>query len=54
MMEQKRDRSVASRNVRVTPEFRENPDIAKLARALLAIAQKLSENEPAKDGKEAP
>ncbi len=43
MMEQKHGRPAASRNVRVTPEFRERPDIAKLARGLLAIARKLSE-----------
>jgi len=42
---QRRGRVAASRNVRITPEFREKPDIEKLARALLAIANKTAEKE---------
>jgi hypothetical protein len=38
-----RGRPAASRNVRVTPEFREKPDIEQLARVLLNIADKLKE-----------
>ena len=39
------NKTTASRNVRVIPEFKENPDIEKLARALLAIANKMAEQE---------
>lgn len=34
----KRGRPVSSHNVSVTPEFREEPDIEKLGRVLIAIA----------------
>lgn len=34
----KRGRPIQSGNVRITPEFREKPDIEKLGRALIAIA----------------
>ena len=44
-VKQKRGRTSASRNVRVTPEFKEKPDIEKLARALLTVAQKMAEQE---------
>ena len=42
---QKHGRPANSRNVRVTPEFLEKPDIEKLARVLLAIAVKLAAKE---------
>lgn len=38
MDKKKRGRPESSHNVRVTPEFRETPDIEKLGRALIAIA----------------
>ena len=38
-------RPAASRNIIVTPEFREKPDIEKLARVLLAIVKKMAEQE---------
>lgn len=34
----KRGRPMQSNQVRVIPEFREHPDVEKLARALIAIA----------------
>ena len=34
----KRGRPMSSHNVSVTPEFREEPDIEKLGRVLIAIA----------------
>ncbi len=53
-----RGRPMSSRDVRVTPEFRENPDIEKLARALIAvaisIAQKKEAEEAAQAAQEAP
>jgi hypothetical protein len=42
-----RGRAATSRNVHVTPEFRDKPDIEKLAKALLAVAKKLAEKEQA-------
>jgi hypothetical protein len=44
-MMKKQGRPAASRHVRVTPEFLEKPDIEKLARVLLMIAQKLAVEE---------
>jgi len=40
---QKNSQPAASRNVRVTAEFRANPDIEKLARAFIAIAKNLAD-----------
>lgn len=34
----KRGRPMSPDNVKVTPEFRENPNIEKLGRALIAVA----------------
>lgn len=53
----KRGRPMASRDVKITPEFRENPDIEKLGRALIAVAiriaqQKEAEEKAAKEGKD--
>ena len=42
---QRSGRIAASRNVRIAPEFREKPDVEKLARALLAVANKTAEKE---------
>lgn len=43
----KRGRPKTSHDVRVIPEFREQPDIEKLARALLAVAMnQAKEKEP--------
>ena len=44
---QKRGRPIQSRNVRITPEFRERPDIEKLGRALIAIAKQIAEKKKA-------
>ncbi len=38
-------RPLTSNLIRVTPEFREKPDIEKLARALIAIARNMAEKE---------
>ena len=40
---QRQMRAAASRNVRIKPEFREEPDIEKLARAFISIAKGLAE-----------
>ena len=42
-------RPAASRNVRVTPEFRAKPDVEKLARAFISIAKGLAEKNAAKE-----
>ena len=38
-----RGRTAVSRNVRITPELREHPDVEKLTRVLLALAVKKAE-----------
>lgn len=44
MLSQKqRGRPQISHNVRVTPEFRDNPDLDKLGRALIAVAMRIFE-----------
>ncbi|MDR1704201.1 MAG: hypothetical protein LBS19_05905 [Clostridiales bacterium] len=45
----KPSRPADSRHVKVTPEFRERPDIEKLARALISIARHLAEQKKAKE-----
>jgi len=58
MKNKQRGRPSESRNVRVVPEFREEPDIEKLGRALIAIAMRIAEMKNteewnlAKDGRE--
>ena len=47
MMPKKRGRPMASHDVRVTPEFRDNPDIEKLGRALIAAAISLAKQKKA-------
>lgn len=54
-MDKKRGRPMDSHNVKITPEFRENPDIEKLGRALVAVAisiaqKKEAEEKAAKEG----
>lgn len=43
-MGRKRGRPAASGHVEVTPEFRPEPDIEKLGRALIAIAASIAED----------
>ena len=44
MLSQKqRGRPQTSHNVRVTPEFQDNPDLDKLGRALIAVAMRIVE-----------
>ena len=43
MKKQETRNSTTPRGGRITPEFRENPDIEKLARALIAITRGLAE-----------
>lgn len=40
-------RYIASRNVRVKPEARKDPDVEQLARAFISIAQGLAEKKAA-------
>lgn len=47
MDKRKRGRPVSSRDVKVTPEFREQPDIEKLGRALIAVAMRIAEQKQA-------
>lgn len=49
MDKKKRGRPMASRDVRVTPEFRENPDIEKLGRALIAVAISIARKKAAEE-----
>lgn len=42
-------RPACSGNVQITPEFRKEPDIEKLARALIAVAQKIAEKKKAEE-----
>ena len=48
-MPKKRGRPMASRDVRVTPEFRDNPDIEKLGRALIAVALSIAQKKEAEE-----
>ncbi len=48
-----RGRPMSSRDVRVTPEFRENPDIEKLARALIAVAISIAQKKEAEEAAQA-
>ena len=55
MEKKKRGRPMFSDDVKVTPEFRDNPDIEKLGRALIAVAisiahKKMTEENAAKEG----
>ena len=44
---------MSSKDVRVTPEFRENPDIEKLARALIAVAISIAQKKEAEEAAQA-
>jgi hypothetical protein len=46
---QKRGRPARSCNVRVIPEFRKEPDIDKLGRALIAITLSIAEKKKARE-----
>lgn len=45
MMSKKRGRPLGSRAVKVTPEFRENPDIKKMGLVFMAAAKRFMELE---------
>lgn len=47
--QKKQGRPMASRDVHVTPEFREEPDIEKLGRALIAVAMRIAEQKQAEE-----
>lgn len=49
MDKQKRGRPMASHDVKVTPEFRDNPDIEKLGRALIAVAISIAQKKEAEE-----
>lgn len=50
MMEQKkRGRPMTANDVKVTPEFRKDPDIEKLGRALIAVAMNFAEKKLAEE-----
>lgn len=49
MEKRKRGRPMASRDVKVTPKFRENPDIEKLGRALIAVAIRITQQKEAEE-----
>ncbi len=49
MEKKKRGRPMTSHNVKVIPEFRENPDIEKLARALIAVAASIAQKKEAEE-----
>lgn len=49
MLEKKRGRPMASHDVKITPEFRENPDLEKLGRALIAVAISIAQKKEAEE-----
>nr|WP_325239679.1 hypothetical protein [uncultured Oscillibacter sp.] len=49
MEKRNRGRPMTSRDVKITPEFRENPDIEKLGQALIAAAMNLAEKKRAEE-----
>lgn len=49
MDKRKRGRPMTSRDVNVTPEFRKDPDIEKLGRALIAVAMRIAEQKQAEE-----
>lgn len=49
MDKKKRGRPMASHDAKVTPEFRENPDIEKLGRALIAVALSIAQRKEAEE-----
>lgn len=51
--QKKQGRPMASRNVRVTPEFRQDPDIEQLGRALIAVAISIAQKKEAEEAAKA-
>lgn len=51
--QKKQGRPMASRNVRVTPEFRPDPDIEQLGRALIAVAISIAQKKEAEEAAKA-
>ncbi len=49
MEKKKRGRPMFSDDVKVTPEFRDNPDIEKLGRALIAVAISIAQKKEAEE-----
>ena len=49
MEKRKRGRPMASHDAKFTPEFRENPDVEKLARALIAVAMSIAQKKEAEE-----
>ena len=49
MKHDKRGRPMASHDIKVTPEFRENPDIEKLGRALIAVSISIAQKKEAEE-----
>lgn len=45
----RRGRPMSSHNVKVTPEFRDDPDIEKLGRALIAVAISIAQKKEAEE-----
>lgn len=45
----RRGRPITSRDAKVIPEFREDPDIEKLGRALIAVAMRIAEQKQAEE-----
>lgn len=51
--QKKHGRPMASRNVKVTPEFRPDPDIEQLGRALIAVAISIAQKKEAEEAAQA-
>lgn len=51
--QKKHGRPMVSRNVRVTPEFRQDPDIEQLGRALIAVAISIAQKKEAEEAAQA-
>lgn len=49
MEKRNRGRPMTSRDVKITPEFRENPDIEKLGWALIAVAIRIAQQKEAEE-----
>ncbi len=49
MAKRQRGRPMTSNKVQVTPEFRDNPDVEKLARALISIAIHIAEQKKSEE-----
>ena len=49
MRNNRRGRPMASHDVKITPEFRDNPDLEKLGRALIAVAISIAQKKEAEE-----